>query len=151
MSEVNKIINKKSPQTYPDVLKDLIRVVSYDAKDAEIFGSYTYSSQYFPSDIDIMEEVNVKVDDFSNEMIKVFNNVIKDLEKRPDIFLSELKFGLDTAYLLSINEGVKDKDGNLVSEWISNISDELARACENDPITESEIKVRIDGMKKKKL
>ena len=51
MSEVNKIIKKKLPQTYPNMLKDLIRVVSYDAKDAEIFGSYTYPSQYFPSDI----------------------------------------------------------------------------------------------------
>jgi hypothetical protein len=116
--EFQKLTKKKPLDAYPPELLYIIDLLSgrnfiKDQDDIQIYGSYTWLSQPYPSDVDMMQEVkkcctNEKV---YIKMEDIINSVVKDVNRINTIYLTEAKIGIDNRYFDLINkEGFIDHD-----------------------------------------
>jgi hypothetical protein len=94
MSEL--IASKEYPQNFPSDAIKIMEAMSF-TKHVKVLGSMAIRSQQYAGDYDLVEEVNVKYS--SNEsaleyLAKRFKEIIKHLQKMPNVFIGDIKAGI---------------------------------------------------------
>jgi hypothetical protein len=98
--EIN-LIMQKNQQSLTEQVKDSLELISNDTNKGQIFGSYVYRSQYYPSDIDyyeILDTTPSKEKDIYKTTVKTLQDIVKDIHKRQNIYFGEVKAGFDNRY-----------------------------------------------------
>jgi hypothetical protein len=101
------IIMQKNRNSITDQIKDMIKLISKNKNKSEIFGSYVYRSQFYPSDIDIHEVISTtptRPESIYKSAAKALQNIVKDVKKRRGIYYGEVKAGIDERFLIDIND-----------------------------------------------
>jgi hypothetical protein len=94
MSEL--IASKEYPQNFPSDAIKIMEAMSF-TDNVKVLGSMAIRSQQYAGDYDLVEEVNVKYS--SNEsaleyLAKRFKEIIKHLQKMPNVFIGDIKAGV---------------------------------------------------------
>ena len=103
------IIKQKNKDSLTEQIRKTIDIIVNNNKNAEIFGSFVYRSQYYPSDIDIHEPILETIDnkeDIYTKMSNTLKKIVSDVNKKKGLYVAEIKAGLDERY----NLDVKNKD-----------------------------------------
>jgi predicted nucleotidyltransferase len=101
------IVMQKNRNSITDQIKDMIKLISKNKNKSEIFGSYVYRSQFYPSDIDIHEVIRTtptRPESIYKSAAKALQNIVKDVKKRRGIYYGEVKAGIDERFLIDIND-----------------------------------------------
>jgi len=114
------IIKQKNTDAITQQVKKTIALISKDPSKGDIFGSYVYRSQYYPSDIDyheVFETTPDKVENIYNITIKALKKFTSNVEKTKGIYFSEIKAGLDFRFDLDVlSNGFLDDVTNLYNK-----------------------------------
>lgn len=84
---------------------DIIRIIT-TSDDVSPVGSFKYRAHRYPGDIDIMERIKAccnKETALKSIVVKI-QDIARQVDERPDIFLGDFKAGLDARYKLDIGE-----------------------------------------------
>ncbi len=110
---IDKLGKTKDPKSFSHSIKNAINTVSFDSKKIVPFGSWTYRSQLYPSDIDLIEVVvnccNKK--DATNKFVKEFQNLVKSIIRTPGVFLGDIKAGVDEVFEIDIGKIIFNNKG----------------------------------------
>jgi len=87
-------INKKVSNQHANELVKLFHMLSLTNK-YNIVGSYNTEGIFFPSDIDLNENIKIKSERDINKIVKKFNNLFIQIDNDPNIFFTDFKLGLD--------------------------------------------------------
>lgn len=101
------IIMQKNKKAITDQIRESIELITRDKKKSQIFGSYVYRSQFYPSDIDIHEVVNVAPSRQKNvykNMVKTIQDITKKIKKKRSIYFGEFKAGNDERFDIDVND-----------------------------------------------
>lgn len=101
------IIKQKNTDSITQQIKKTIQLIMKDPSKAKIFGSFVYKSQYFPSDIDIQEVIDVplnKQEDIYSQTVNALKKITNDVMNQRGIYFGEIKAGLDNRYNLNIKD-----------------------------------------------
>jgi hypothetical protein len=103
VNNIKNILAIINPKAYPKQIQDIKKVMSVDDDDSKYFGSFTYKSQPYPSDVDIIEEVEYYDKNQSQKyavtnFVKDIQKIIKKVMKTDNIIFSEFKAGKDFRY-----------------------------------------------------
>ena len=87
-------------------IRNKINLISIDNKKSEIFGSYLFRSQTYPSDIDITEPFDVccSKEDGARKIEKKLLDIIHDVMESRVTYFGEMKAGTDLRYLIDIDD-----------------------------------------------
>ena len=114
------IIMQKNKKSITDQINDMIELITKNKNNSEVFGSYVYRSQFFPSDIDIHEVLSTtptRDKTIYKNAAKALQNIVKDVKKRRGIYFGEVKAGVDERFLIDINDpDIIEKFKNLYNE-----------------------------------
>lgn len=94
MSEL--IASKEYPQNFPSDAVDIMKAMSF-TDNVKVLGSMAIRSQQYAGDYDLVEEVNVKYSSKETALeylAKRFKEIIKHLQKMPNVFIGDIKAGL---------------------------------------------------------
>ena len=103
VKNINDILKVVNPKSYPEAVQDIKKDISIDNDASKYFGSFTYKSQPYPSDIDLVEEVEYydkkQSQDYAvNQFIKDIKQIIRRVLKNNNLIFSEFKAGKDYRY-----------------------------------------------------
>jgi len=104
--EIN-LIMQKNTKSITQQIKDAINTMSKDPDKGQIFGSYVYRSQYYPGDIDFHEIINTtpaNEKDVYKLAAQTLKDITRDVQKKPNIYFSEIKAGIDQRFNLKIDK-----------------------------------------------
>lgn len=99
-------LKNKSLDTFPLSVENIKKMISGNTDNSSVFGSYMYISQMYPSDIDIIEEVEGCCDRESalKKMKKIIKRIVKDVDNKKGVYFSEMKAGKDNRYDIKLND-----------------------------------------------
>lgn len=134
-SNYQRIISKKSLESYPEEVIRNIKLMSIDKdKLAEPFGSYTYRIQKYPGDIDLVEEFYdcCTPEDVAKKFAEKFKKIVKDIISLKMHYISDIKAGIDYRY---------DEDIGILYEGVYIVSEDFDSLIEDykDLFSEEEI------------
>lgn len=95
----------KNPLSFNTQTREIIKLLSNNPLKARPFGSFVYSAQFFPSDIDITEQI-IKccdINDGAKKMVTLFKRIAKETDGT-DIYFSEAKAGNDERFNINIDD-----------------------------------------------
>lgn len=111
-----------------------ISIISLDENNIQRFGSWIYSSQLYPADIDLIETDTTccskkeAVKFFAKGLQKIVNRIIKTR----GVYLGDIKAGLDEVFMIDMGQLIYDTNGtasitgyypNLVKEQLQSLKD----------------------------
>jgi hypothetical protein len=111
--EAKQMISKRPVESIPDDIKAAVGVLSIDPDHVTPMGSWTFRSQLYPGDIDLMEiteqccsatEANIF---FASALQKVIIRILKT----SGMYLGDMKAGLDYRYKLDLGTLSYNKTG----------------------------------------
>lgn len=108
---------KKNPEFYPQELINIFDIFSINGVVRKEIsptpvGGYTFVKQLYPSDVDLMENINFLCESDKKDFEKTFQKIIKRIKKQPDIFITDFKAGYDNILIL-----LKNKNELLINEY----------------------------------
>jgi hypothetical protein len=117
MSYQSKLLQVKPIESYPDFVKNELKIISMKASDLSTpFGSYIYRLQPFAGDLDTLQHIHYKNENATvATFIKRLKNVLRNLDKNH--VYSELKAGMDYNYVFKVGDlenGTFLIDNNLI-------------------------------------
>ena len=123
-------LKQKQDNSFSKSIQDTIKVISFNPNNVMIYGSNSYKSSLYSSDIDLLEEVTVKAPNINEACKKIAKQFFRNITKsfyNENSYLGEIKAGYYTKYydvLKQIGEVKNDKligyDYNKVKELITN-------------------------------
>ena len=127
---MNKYLKNKPRSSYTKEVNNAIKIVSTNFLESIPFGTYIYKGSPFPSDIDVMEVIKVccTIDETIKEMKNKLQKIVKDISLTTNIYIPEIKTGLDGRFML-IGLGnykidkLKDYNSNLVKTQLKILFD----------------------------
>jgi hypothetical protein len=134
-----EIISKKPLESLSKSITDAINLITVDKNEFIRFGSFFSSAILYPSDIDIMEiiEVCCNKEKAIDLMVKELQRIVKEIKKKKGYYYSELKCGLDDAYNLDIG---LIKEGIVVGYDKKKIEKEIKRLIKENYFEKEDIK-----------
>jgi hypothetical protein len=87
---VEKILNRKTKNTYPNEVQEILNTISYDVKKTEVLGSMSLRSQLYASDYDCFEVVDVNN---ISEFERKFKSIVRECESKSNYYLGDIKIG----------------------------------------------------------
>ena len=104
--DIDPFLEIKPLDSYPEELLKDIKLLSFFPDGPHPMGSYKYSIQKWPSDVDLIEtfEDCCTKDEVIKKFIKKLKQIVKDISKRKEHYFSEFKAGLDNRYDVDIGE-----------------------------------------------
>lgn len=122
-----KMFELRNRDSYPKILNDEIKLISFNAEDSVLIGSASYKIQKYPADIDLYEQVKICCS--KEEAIEYFylgiKSIVNDIRLKQYHWMIEVKCGLDDRYdiidnlsVVSIDEIVNflSSSQNLISQ-----------------------------------
>lgn len=105
--EKNFLASKPYPQTYPNVIKKNIQLLSFGPSDKITpFGSYIFRIQQFPGDVDCLEEFNFGTN--AQQLITAFTarlkEVVRNIIKNKIHYITDFKMGLDNRFDIDLGK-----------------------------------------------
>lgn len=106
----HNLLDRKNPNSYSSDINNAIKIISIDPEETEVFGSFSFKALKFPTDLDLLEEVEgcCNKEDIVNETEKDIKDVVRKIMKSKDSYVSELKAGLDKIYMIDLGEFKKN-------------------------------------------
>jgi len=101
MLENNKeIFELKDKRTYPKILNDEIKLLSFNEHDSTLIGSASYKIQKYPADIDLYEQIHVCCSkDFAIEYFYLgIKDIVNNIRYKQNHWVIEVKCGIDFRY-----------------------------------------------------
>ena len=113
------LIMQKNKESLTEQVKDALELISDDTSKGDIFGSYVYRSQYYPSDIDyheIIDTTPANEKDIYKKTVKIIQSIVRDIQKRKNIYFGEFKAGIDKRFDIDVLDiyNFMDKLDNLL-------------------------------------
>jgi hypothetical protein len=144
--EIDAMLTKKSSDLFPQKLLETLDAVSMN-EDTLPVGSYSYSSQSYPGDIDVHE--NVIVNKSKSEAKQYFSqrltNVAARIASDPEVFLSDAKAGEDKNVSLDI--GTSKAPGTFSGYNCDLVTDQVESMFNKNLITAKEYEELIELIK----
>ena len=112
MASGGMIIHLRDPESYPDALKVILNMCTFN-EVPKIVGSYSRTEHRYPSDIDVFEEnyVSLGFQDAANYYAGRFKNIIEQLIiANPKYIITEFKAGRDDRLI-----NIYQTPGNIMS------------------------------------
>lgn len=100
MSENNLVFQLRNKESYPKILNDEIKLLSFDTNNSVLIGSASYKIQKYPADIDLYEQVIrccTKEDAIEYFMLGI-KNVVNNIRMKDNHWVIEVKCGVDDRY-----------------------------------------------------
>lgn len=106
---MNKIIPQfelKSKVTYPKILNDEIKLLSFNSENSVLIGSASYKIQKYPADIDLYEQIRTCCSrENAVEYFKLgIKEIVNKIKRKENHWVIEVKCGIDDRYDI-INQG----------------------------------------------
>lgn len=106
--ERKRYFENKDRITFPKILSDEIKLLSFSAEDSRLIGSAAYKIQKYPADLDLFEQVQVCCS--REEAVEYFmygiKNMVKNIKSKKFHWIIEVKCGIDDRY--EVNEPLQD-------------------------------------------
>lgn len=138
----NRIIGVKQEEWYPKEVTDEIDLMTVgNNMDTNVYGSYAFRVQKYPSDIDLIENYsshNTKEKIISN-FVRDIAKVVKNIKSKKIHYYSELKAGIDKRYAFPI--GVMN-DGKF--SLSSSFQTKISNLYRNDLLTKEDFTILHD-------
>jgi hypothetical protein len=115
--EKRSIYSKKDPNSYPIDIKNAISLITKkNSKKILSYGSWVYKSQFWPSDIDLLEveiETGTK-EEALRKASKIIQNIVEHIsrENKKRYYLGDVKAGYDREFMINIGRLTFDNQGN---------------------------------------
>jgi hypothetical protein len=97
---INKkhILNTKPKDSYTEDVKNAVRLISYNPEHSKIYGSYSYASQPYPGDIDVIEELSECCDKETaiKKLTVKLQNLLRKISTNKESFIGDIKSGVDS-------------------------------------------------------
>ena len=109
------VIRVRDYEAFPRNLMHIMSMISMNPEDpAQVVGSFRFSKQEYPSDIDMSNifHVHQKRSDALDQMVRAFQDIARRIQRDPNIHFSDFKCGEDKRYNVYIGKYVL-KDGSL--------------------------------------
>lgn len=100
-------IRERDFEAFPRNLMHIMSMISMNPDDpAQVVGSFRFSKQEYPSDIDMSNifHVHQKKNDALDEMVKAFQDIAWRIQNDPNIHFSDFKCGEDKRYNIYIGK-----------------------------------------------
>lgn len=96
----NDALSTKSTISYPKILSDQIKLLSFNSENSLLIGSASYKVQKYPADIDLFEIVNTccSKEDAIEYFYQGIRHIVKELMEKRNYWVIEVKCGLDPRY-----------------------------------------------------
>lgn len=132
---VKEIFSEK--KYYSLDLNHILNLITFNKKNAQIYGSYAYRGLEYAGDVDIFEVIpvnNIKV------FIKKLNNKLRAILKSKDVFITEIKIGEDPRFQVIDKTAYSGKDGKVYGYDYKESLDKLTDLYKQKIITPKEYK-----------
>ncbi len=100
MHKLNPYFDLKDKRSYPKILNDEIKLLSFNSNDSTLIGSASYKIQKYPADIDLYEQVIACCS--KDQAIEYFylgiKSIVNTIRLRPNHWMIEVKCGIDDRY-----------------------------------------------------
>lgn len=106
MNENNLVFQLKNKKSYPKILNDEIKLLSFSTENSTLIGSASYKIQKYPADIDLYEQV-IKCcskEDAIEYFYLGIKNIVNNIRLKENHWVIEVKCGIDDRYDI-INNG----------------------------------------------
>lgn len=122
MHKLNPYFDLKDKKSYPKILNDEIKLLSFNSNDSTLIGSASYKIQKYPADIDLYEQVITCCS--KEQAIEYFylgiKSIVNTIRLRPNHWMIEVKCGIDNRYNINNKEELgillmESKYNNLLS------------------------------------
>lgn len=123
MSDNNLVFQLRNKQSYPKILNDEIKLLSFDSNNSTLIGSASYKIQKYPADIDLYEQVIrcCSKEDAIEYFILGIKNIVNKIRSRDNHWVIEVKCGVDDRYDI-VNQGYSLTSDRLLYFIDSNIN-----------------------------
>jgi hypothetical protein len=104
---------KKPESSILSSIKNIIKIITGNSKDVIPFGSWTYRSQQFPSDVDLIsiEEKCCSKEEATKKFVKRIQNIVRKINKTKNVYLGDIKAGIDHVFKIDIGQIIYDNLG----------------------------------------
>lgn len=98
--EKDPYFDLKDKRTYPKILNDEIKLISFNSNDSTLIGSASYKIQKYPADIDLYEQIKVCCSkDYAIEYFYLgIQSIVNTIRLRKNHWMIEVKCGVDERY-----------------------------------------------------
>lgn len=106
MSENNPVFQLRNKNSYPRILNDEIKLLSFNTENSVLIGSASYKIQKYPADIDLYEQVITccSKEDAIEYFTLGIKSVVNNIRMKDNHWVIEVKCGVDDRYDI-INNG----------------------------------------------
>lgn len=100
MEEKDSFFELKDRSSYPKILNDEIKLISFNSNDSTLIGSASYKIQKYPADIDLYEQIKVccSKDNAIEYFYLGIKSIVNTIRLRPLHWMIEVKCGIDDRY-----------------------------------------------------
>jgi hypothetical protein len=101
-----RVTKMKPEDSFPYDVNKALNLIVKNRDNGEVFGSYIYRAQTFPSDIDSHEiiEVCCSKEELSKEMEKIIKKIVNGLKGKRGVYYSEIKGGIDHRFKIDVDD-----------------------------------------------
>ena len=140
--DLNKIIQKKPKESLGKDTKNIMAVIAMNYDNLVPFGSWTYKSQLYPGDIDLIEEDSkcCNKEDALKFFVKSIQRIVKKIKNTRKVYLGDIKAGIDYRFKLNIGK-VKYtgfNQGNIIGYNYLKTKDEVKNLYNNKLLSKQE-------------
>lgn len=144
MGENNLAFQLRNKQSYPKILNDEIKLLSFDKNNSVLIGSASYKIQKYPADIDLYEQVIrcCSKEDAIEYFLLGIKSIVNNIRMKDNHWVIEVKCGVDDRYDI-INNGYELSVDELYKFLYENVNilkiedyeklNELAMYLDNNP------------------
>jgi len=112
--DFDKVTAIKPESSILSSIKNIIKIITGNSKSIIPFGSWTYRSQQFPSDVDLIsiEEKCCSKEEATKKFVKRIQNIVKKINDTKGVYLGDIKAGIDHVFKVDIGQIIYDNLGN---------------------------------------
>ena len=100
----NNVFDLREKNSYPRILNDKIKLLSFNSNDSTLIGSASYKIQKYPADIDLYEQVKkcCSKDDAIEYFYLGIKNIVNNINQKQYHWVMEVKCGIDDRFDIEI-------------------------------------------------
>lgn len=104
---------RKSLSSTSREIKNGIKIIMESDSDMMPYGSWTYKSQLYPGDVDLIEVIEkcCSKEEATNKMVQSMKNIVNKIQTTKGFYVGDIKSGVDTLFKLDIGNITYDNKG----------------------------------------
>jgi len=104
---------RKNIQATSGEIKDGIKLIMESDSEMRPYGSWTYKSQLYPGDVDLMELIEkcCNKEEATNKFVQSIKNIIGKIASTKGYYVGDIKSGVDKVYQIDIGNITYDNKG----------------------------------------